>query len=76
MEGMEGKTKEQLIAELETLQQAHNEMEAQLEKRSRDIEERVKELNCLYRIANLVEEPGISLRNRLPRLPTSETAKS
>ncbi len=32
-----------------------------LEKRTHDLKERVKELNCLWEISNLVEKPGISL---------------
>jgi two-component system nitrate/nitrite sensor histidine kinase NarX len=31
-----------------------------LQKQTRDLEERVKELNCLFAISNLVEEPGIT----------------
>jgi PAS domain S-box-containing protein len=36
-------------------------VEETLRKRTRDLGERVKELNCLYGISSLVEKPGISL---------------
>lgn len=40
----------------------HNiEMREQLEKRTYDLKERVKELNCLWKISNLIEKSGISL---------------
>jgi len=40
----------------------HNiELGENLEKRTHDLKERVKELNCLWEISNLVERPGISL---------------
>ncbi len=35
--------------------------EKELEKRTNDLNERVKELNCLYGISHLVEKRGISL---------------
>lgn len=38
-----------------------------LQEREHDLEERVKELNCLYNIAKVVEEPGISLGGILQR---------
>ncbi len=34
--------------------------EAELRKRTHDLSERIKELNCLYGIAHIVEKPGIS----------------
>jgi len=37
------------------------EMREYLEKRTYDLKERVKELNCLWEISNLIEKPGISL---------------
>jgi len=37
------------------------EVEKVLQKRTHDLGERVKELNCLYSISNLIEQPGISL---------------
>ncbi|MGB2988974.1 MAG: PAS domain S-box protein, partial [Candidatus Zixiibacteriota bacterium] len=39
--------------------------EQELHKRTYDLNERVKELNCLYLISNLVEKPGISLEEIL-----------
>ncbi|MCK4419620.1 PAS domain S-box protein, partial [Candidatus Aerophobetes bacterium] len=36
-----------------------------LQKKTDDITERIKELNCLYSICNLVEKPGISLEEIL-----------
>jgi len=39
--------------------------EEALQKRTFDLDERVKELNCLYGIANLVQKPGISLEEIL-----------
>ena len=36
-----------------------------LQKKTNDLAERVKELNCLYGISNLVEKPGISLEEIL-----------
>ncbi|MCP4579336.1 MAG: PAS domain S-box protein, partial [Deltaproteobacteria bacterium] len=35
--------------------------EKALQQKTRDLGERIKELNCLYSISNLVEKPGISL---------------
>ncbi len=40
---------------------ARKKMEEALQKHTRDLGERVKELNCLYEIAQLVEKPEISL---------------
>jgi PAS domain S-box-containing protein len=40
-------------------------VEQELRKRSYDLGERIKELNCLYLISNLVERPGISLEDIL-----------
>lgn len=41
--------------------------EAALQKLAGDLGERVKELNCLYGIADLIEKPGISLEEILQR---------
>ena len=67
----EAKTKEQLIDELAEMRRLVGEIEASkaeckrteeaLQKRTYDLAERVKELNCLYAISNLVEKPDISL---------------
>jgi len=40
-------------------------VEEELQKRTYDLGERLKELNCLYLIGNLVEKPGISLEEIL-----------
>lgn len=40
-------------------------LESVLQKRTSELGERVKELNCLYNISNLVETPGISLEEIL-----------
>jgi two-component system nitrate/nitrite sensor histidine kinase NarX len=40
---------------------AHQQVDDALRKRTRDLEERAKELHCLFAISNLVEAPGISL---------------
>ena len=60
-----GKTKEQLmyelvelrrrIAELEVTEAERRQVEETLQKRTHDLGERVKELNCLYGISHLVE---------------------
>jgi len=41
------------------------EVEKALTKRTHDLGERAKELNCLYGISNLIEQPGISLEEIL-----------
>jgi len=41
------------------------EVEKALKKRTHDLGERVKDLNCLYSISNLIEQPGISLEEML-----------
>ncbi|UCG63551.1 MAG: LuxR family transcriptional regulator, partial [Deltaproteobacteria bacterium] len=51
----------QRIAELEASASRMNEAEEILRKRTRDLGERVKELNCLYGISKLLEKPSISL---------------
>ena len=43
------------------------EMREALQKKTDDIAERIKELNCLYGISNLAEKPGISLEEILQR---------
>lgn len=43
----------------------HRRTEEVLRKRTHELDERVKELHCLYGISNLVEEPGISLEEIL-----------
>jgi signal transduction histidine kinase len=71
----ERKTKEQLIAELVTLREhvaklarrgsERKRSEARLQSTTRELRERVKELDCLYGIADLVERPGIPLEGIL-----------
>ena len=39
--------------------------ETKLQKRTEELVERIKELNCLYNIADLVEQPGITLEEIL-----------
>lgn len=52
---------EQRIKELEIETARLKQAEEKLHRYSRDLGERVKELNCLYGISNLVEKPDISL---------------
>jgi len=66
-----GQTKEQLIEELKTLRNRvagleameaeHSRLERELGKRTHELEERLKELNCLYAISRLLEERDVSL---------------
>lgn len=43
------------------LRKSNAELEKQVEKRTHDLNERIKELNCLYSISDLMETPNISL---------------
>ncbi|MEE8358125.1 MAG: PAS domain S-box protein, partial [Candidatus Hydrothermarchaeales archaeon] len=52
--------KEYFVAVFENITERKRAEEA-LQKRTYDLGERVKELNCLYGISDLVEKPGISL---------------
>lgn len=71
----EDKTKERLIdelaelrrrnAELEALEIERKQMEEALQEQTHHLGERVKELNCLYGISDLVEKRGISLEGIL-----------
>ncbi|MCP4676106.1 MAG: hypothetical protein GY854_11485 [Deltaproteobacteria bacterium] len=71
----EGKAKESLAAELEAAHQriagleevelAGKKAEEQLRQLSRHLEERVKELNCLYEISRLRDDPAASLDDLL-----------
>lgn len=71
----EKKTKEQLIrelmelcqrvAELEVSESRMKETEEALRKRTNELNERIKELNCLFGISALTEKPGISLEDIL-----------
>ncbi len=51
---------ENKLVELESANHTLRESEEELRKRSHDLEERIKELSCLYAISNLVEKPDIS----------------
>jgi len=53
------------LAALYAIAIRHRRAEEELEKRTYDLGERVKELNCLYRVSNLVEKPVISLEKIL-----------
>ncbi len=44
----------------EALRQAHDELDKKVEERTSQLGERIKELNCLYGISELVETPDIS----------------
>ncbi len=60
----EGKTKEQLLNELEEMRQRIKELKASEAERKRvghDLAERVKELRCLYSIASIAERPHVTL---------------
>jgi PAS domain S-box-containing protein len=68
----EDKAKEQLIDDLVGLRQQiagleteRKRMKAALQERAHKLSERIKELNCLYGISNLVEKQGISLEEIL-----------
>jgi PAS domain S-box-containing protein len=49
------------IAELTAADRAYRSVERMLDARTRQLDERVKELNCLYSLSHLVERPGVSL---------------
>ena len=56
----------------ETLQKAHDQLESsvverteELQMRTHELDERVKELNCLYDISQLLEKPHLSLEKTL-----------
>ena len=66
----EDKTKEQLSIELEELRQRITELETSETERKQtehDLEERYKELNCLYGVGQLMSEPDTSLDEVLHR---------
>jgi C4-dicarboxylate-specific signal transduction histidine kinase len=48
------------VAELEAAEVRHDELELELRRLSRDLSERVKELNCLYAISKLRDRHGVS----------------
>ncbi|MDH4267324.1 MAG: LuxR family transcriptional regulator, partial [Deltaproteobacteria bacterium] len=66
------KTKQQLLHDLEKLQKRLDTTERRsqdaieilqdaLQKKTHELGQRVKELNCLYAFSNLIERPDISL---------------
>jgi PAS domain S-box-containing protein len=55
------KEKEHLHHEKARLENLVSESEERLQERTKNLDKRVKELNCLYRISELRERPGISL---------------
>jgi len=59
------KTLRSRLAEIERLKTTEEQSQTALQKMTHDPEERVKELNCLYAISNLREQPGISLEEML-----------
>ncbi len=72
---LKNKTRKQLLSELATLRNRVARLQDSakelrrfkrfLQQQTHDLGERVKELNCLYAISNLVERHGISLENIL-----------
>ncbi len=56
---------EKRVKQLEIEAAKRKQVEEGLQKRTHELGERVKELNCLYGISNLVEEPDISLNEIL-----------
>jgi PAS domain S-box-containing protein len=47
------------------LEEEHRQTDAYLKKSADELQERVKELNCLFNISNIVEAPGITLEEIL-----------
>lgn len=47
--------------ELEKLEHEHRLMEVTLKNQTRDLKERIKEINCLYGISKILEQTGLSL---------------
>jgi hypothetical protein len=56
---------EQRVKDLEKDARKRDRTEETLREKSHDLDERVKELNCLYGISNLVDKPDISLEEIL-----------
>ncbi len=53
------------VEELEHIEAEHRRTESELKKRTVQLAERVKELNCLYGISDILEKSGISLDDML-----------
>ena len=51
------------ITELEALEAAHSQLEQELGKRTKELEQRIREANCLYEISRLIEEKDLSLND-------------
>ncbi len=57
----DGKTREQLIHELEVAEAQYKELEEKLGERTHELSKRAKELNCLYAASNLMAETDWSM---------------
>lgn len=55
------------LKRLESAEEAHERLERELGKRTRELEQRIKEVNCLYEVSRLIEEKDISLEEILQR---------
>jgi PAS domain S-box-containing protein len=55
------------VRELQIMEEEHALMGRELEKRTHELEQRVRELNCLYGISRLLEEKNISLEEILKK---------
>jgi hypothetical protein len=57
----------QQVTQLKELENEHRRTKEMLQEQTHDLNERVKELNCLYAISKLASESGISLGEILGR---------
>jgi PAS domain S-box-containing protein len=51
------------IKELEAMEEAHSRLEKELGKRTEELEQRIRETNCLYEVSRLIEEKDLSLND-------------
>ncbi|MBA4419108.1 MAG: hypothetical protein C0392_14560 [Syntrophus sp. (in: bacteria)] len=51
------------ITELEAMEASHSRMEQELGKRTEELEQRIREANCLYGVSRLIEERDLSLND-------------
>lgn len=51
------------ITELEAMEASHSRIEQELSKRTEELEQRIREANCLYEVARLIEEKDLSLND-------------
>jgi PAS domain S-box-containing protein len=51
------------ITELEAMEAAHFQLEQELGKRTEELEQRIREVNCLYEVSRLIEEKDLSLND-------------